>query len=94
MESYDKDIEKLSNEFYDKLIELYGEKYKWIGIEVKMLEEKPQEGLTLTINPDERNIWKEWKDIRENHSYKENEGPKVENSGSMWDKSKFEKINS
>lgn len=94
MENYAKDIDKLRNEFYDKLVELYGEHYKWIGVEIKMLEEKPKDSLTLTMNTDIREGWKDSMKNLEKSLRKDVEGPRVENSGAMWDKSGYEKINS
>ena len=96
MEKYVNDIDKLRNEFYDKLVELYGEHYKWISVEIKMLEEKPKDSLTLNMNSDIRCTWKEYDEIKEYNKFlrKDMEGPSVENSGAIWDKSKFEKINS
>ena len=34
-----KNMEKLKNEFYDKIVDLYGDDYKYITIEIKMFEE-------------------------------------------------------
>jgi hypothetical protein len=89
MEKYANDIDKLRNEFYDKLVEMYGDHYKYISVEIKMLEEIPR-GLTITTS----NGWKEYDTVREFEKRKDMEGPKIENSGAMWDKSNSEKVNS
>lgn len=80
-------LSKLKSELYDKVAEVYGDEYQWIEVQVKMSKEKPKPSTDVVFNMNTYMIEsiKNWSDVQ---------GPKIENSGAIWDKSKEEKINS
>jgi len=87
------DINDLRTEFYDKLVDLYGDEYKWIDIQVTMSKERPkfENDITFRINTGMIERSGDWFLIKDDDI----KGPTAENSGAMWDNSNSaEKINS
>jgi hypothetical protein len=83
----EKDLVKLRAELYDKVVEMYGDEYKWIKVDITMFKEKPkfEDGLSFSMDTGMIEKSRDWMEIQ---------GPNENNSGAMWDKSNAEKINS
>lgn len=83
----EKDMMKLRAELYDKVVEMFGDEYKYIKIDVLLLKEKPKpdNGMTWTMDTDMIERSRDWYMLQ---------GPNENNTGAIWDKSNQEKINS